>query len=334
MKVSIIIAAYNIQEYINRCLDSIVNQTLKDIEIIVVNDGSTDCTKNIIENYLREDDRIILVNQDNKGLIEARKSGLKLAKGEYILFIDGDDWLELDSLEILYKQSINLNTDITLYNYKSVNDKEVLSKSESYEKDNIYEIENDPIRSLFLNQIEPSIWSKFIKRNYIIENNIEFPSNISFAEDIATVSSLLMNNPKIGFVDNYLYNYYQRTSSITKVVNHRVLEVDRAIEFIRYKLIDSNLYEKYKQEFEHFIFWHLFLYRQATYRNKFIHHQVFKQYKQRNIEIKNNTYIKEYLKENKLDNMLINFYNINYYFGRFMYLPYRMMSKLNKSVNE
>lgn len=297
LKISVIIAAYNIQEYINRCLDSIVNQTLKDIEIMVVNDGSTDCTKNIIENYLRKDDRIILVNQDNKGHIEARKSGLKLAKGEYILFIDGDDWLELDSLEILYKESINLHADITLYNYKLVNHKEILIKSDSYEKDNIYEIENNPIRSLFLNQIKPSMRSKFINRNYIIENNIEFPSNISYAEDLATVSSLLINNPKVGFVDKYLYNYYQRTSSITKVINQRALEVDRAKEFIKYKLIDSNLYEKYEQEFEYLIFLHLFLYRQTTYRNKFIHHQVFKQYKQRNIKITNNTYIKKHLKK-------------------------------------
>lgn len=116
MKVSVIVAAYNIDKYIGRCLESLVNQTLKDIEIIIVNDGSTDQTRLIIEKRLNTDRRIILINQENKGSIEARKSGLNISKGEYILFVDGDDWLESNALEIMYNNALINESDILLYN--------------------------------------------------------------------------------------------------------------------------------------------------------------------------------------------------------------------------
>ena len=94
MKVSVIIAAYNIEKYIQRCIESVVNQSEREIEIIIVNDGSTDNTLNIINKVNELDDRIIVINKKNQGLIEARKTGLKYANGEFILFLDGDDWLE------------------------------------------------------------------------------------------------------------------------------------------------------------------------------------------------------------------------------------------------
>ena len=116
MKVSIIIAAYNIDQYIERCINSIINQTLKDIEIIVVNDGSKDRTLDIIKDIASKDSRIKIIDKQNQGLIEARKSGMKIANGEYLLFVDGDDWLEIDTLEKLYKNAKSNNSDIVIYN--------------------------------------------------------------------------------------------------------------------------------------------------------------------------------------------------------------------------
>ena len=112
MKVSIIVAAYNIEDYIKRCMYSIVNQTFKDIEIIVVNDGSTDNTLNIINDFAKNDARIKIIDKKNGGLIEARKSGLEIASGEYILFLDGDDWLHLEAIEKLYQEAKKDNFDI------------------------------------------------------------------------------------------------------------------------------------------------------------------------------------------------------------------------------
>ena len=134
MKVSIIIAAYNIEDYINRCLNSIVNQSFKDIEIIVVNDGSTDNTINIINNFAKNDVRIKVIDKKNGGLIEARKSGLARASGEYILFLDGDDWLHIEAIEKLYKEAKKDNFDIVLYNFYLAYDNGKLEEKNSFEE--------------------------------------------------------------------------------------------------------------------------------------------------------------------------------------------------------
>lgn len=116
-KVSIIIAAYNIEDYIERCLISCMNQTFQDIEIIVVNDGSTDSTLEKINKCTYYDSRVKIIDKKNAGLIEARKSGFKIAKGEYILFIDGDDWIDLESIRILYNKAKENDYDIVCYKY-------------------------------------------------------------------------------------------------------------------------------------------------------------------------------------------------------------------------
>lgn len=120
MRVSVIVAAYNIEKYIERCIKSIVNQSLSDIEIIVVNDGSTDKTLEKINAFKICDTRIKVISQNNKGVVEARKAGFNNAVGEYILFIDGDDFLEANALKEAYDYGINNNLDIICFNsYKT-----------------------------------------------------------------------------------------------------------------------------------------------------------------------------------------------------------------------
>ena len=132
MKASIIIAAYNIETYIRRCIISIINQTLKDIEIIVVNDGSTDNTLGIIKELYKLDNRIIIVNQENKGLIEARKSGLNIAKGEYILFVDGDDWIDNELLAHYIMKIEEESGDLLISEYKSHINKQCITQTPDY----------------------------------------------------------------------------------------------------------------------------------------------------------------------------------------------------------
>ena len=163
MKVSVIIPAYNIEDYIGRCLESIIKQTLKDIEIIVVNDGSNDNTLAIINVFARKDNRIKIVDKKNKGSIEARKSGFKVANGEFILFIDGDDWIENDCLEILYDNVKKNNSDIVLYNaFYSYDD-----RKEPFDTFRIKNMKNDIVTELFIGNISPVIWAKFIRREFI-----------------------------------------------------------------------------------------------------------------------------------------------------------------------
>lgn len=315
MEVSVIVAAYNIEKYIKKCLLSILEQSMKDIEIIVVNDGSTDNTLNVIEEIIQKEKRIKLINQKNCGLIEARKTGLKYATGEYILFVDGDDWLEEDCLEKLYKEAKKDSYDIVMYNAFWVNkDKKKLMST----FDNKINSTDDLLSCLFLGKIMPTMWAKLIKRSFICENNIQFPKDISYAEDLATVASLFMNKPKVSFIEDSLYNYYQREDSITKKNDNRILEVDEAITFIENQLKSSFLYDKYKKEFEYMVYIHLFFYRFiSSDRYEEIHREVLKKFKDRNISINKNSYIKDSISLLPVSYRIrIKLYNYNYYFGR------------------
>ena len=314
-KVSIIIAAYNIQDYIMRCMKSVINQTFENIEIIVVNDGSTDNTLRILEQLEKHDDRIRVITQKNKGLMEARKTGLRYSTGEYLLFIDGDDWLELDCIEKLYNSAIEQNVDILIYNFfRCYDNSRKLGLGFNYKDNNII---LNPLKSLFIGNISPSIWTKFIRKEFIENNNVQFPEDISFAEDLATVSSLFIFKPKIGVLSESLYNYYQREDSITKQVSPKILEVNKAILFIKDQLIKNKIYDEYKSEFDRMIYFHLFLQRFLTATKiQDIHKKVYKQYKQHNIITKNNKYINELIDNQPISlKIRMKSYNTSYCLG-------------------
>ena len=121
MKISVVIPVYNIEDYLSECLDSIVNQSLEDIEIICVNDGSTDGSLDILKEYESKDSRVKIISQENKGIGNARNTALEYAKGEYVYFIDGDDTLELDALERLYDLNIEKNADFIIFKISNFN---------------------------------------------------------------------------------------------------------------------------------------------------------------------------------------------------------------------
>lgn len=116
MKVSVIVPVYNVEKYLKRCLDSIINQTYKNIEIILVNDGSKDNSRNICEEYEKKYENISLINQENGGLSAARNTGLKYVKGEAVTFVDSDDWLELDAIEYYVESMKKHNVDMVVTN--------------------------------------------------------------------------------------------------------------------------------------------------------------------------------------------------------------------------
>lgn len=292
IKVSVIVAAYNIEDYIVRCLESISFQTLKELEVIVVNDGSIDSTPAKVQQFITIDSRIILINQDNKGSIEARKTGLNQARGKYILFVDGDDWLELESLEMLYDNAEKNNSDIVLCSAFRV-DKEQKLEIDTFSMD----LSDDSLMDFLIYKIRPELWFKFIKREYIWNNDIEFPQNISFAEDLATGCSLFMYTPRISTVNYPLYNYYIRQTSVTNTINERVMEINDAFSFIKEKLTSKGIYEKYRDAFEASIYLHIF----STWTLTYAQHErvysklLYRRYKKYNINIYSNPYIKEKL---------------------------------------
>lgn len=293
VKVSIIIAAYNIEDYIERCLISCMNQTFKDIEIIVVNDGSTDSTLEIINKCTYDDSRVKIIDKKNAGLIEARKSGFNIAKGEYILFVDGDDWIHLDTINILYNNAKEKDYDIVCYKY-------LLKYEDGREKiewNNIDNIKNDSLLDLlFDGKITHTIWSKFIKRKFIIDNEIEFPEDISYGEDLALVYTLAMYKPSFKVVNEYLYYYYKRNDSLDSGISEKVCEIVYALRFIENKLIKNNLYDIYKEAFDYKVYIHTYyLRKEYIFNNKnSLSKRLFNNWKQFriNINTKNNKFYK------------------------------------------
>ena len=123
-KITVIVPVYNVENYLNKCLDSILKQTYQNLEIIVVNDGSTDNSGTICQEYAQKDNRIVYIEKDNGGLSDARNAGLDRMTGSYVTFVDSDDWIEQDYVEVLYNKLTEYQADIAVGNYYSFNESE------------------------------------------------------------------------------------------------------------------------------------------------------------------------------------------------------------------
>lgn len=264
-KVSIIITFYNLEDYVEKCLNSLVNQTLTDIEVICVNDGSTDKTVDKIKKFVDTDRRIILIDKKNEGVSAARNYGLNQASGEYVMFIDGDDFIELNACELAYTKAIKFQTDIVIFQKKYIAEEKTIycsyfKQSKYYQTllDKPYKF-FDKITETFESVHAMYCWDKLYKRKFLLYNKIQFP-NVSFSEDNLFVIQTLINNPSIIITDDYLYNYYSRRSnSLSKMdgrynyvkihINIQPLIIDylRAIPetSINYKLIKWHINNYY-----------------------------------------------------------------------------------------
>lgn len=231
MKISVIIPVYNTGKYLKRCLDSIINQNFKEIEIIIVNDCSSDNSLGIIKNYQKKDSRIILINKGkNEGLSAARNSGIKIAKGEYILHIDSDDWVEQNYFRDMYKYAQKEKADIVISDFY----KEFENGKKDYKIDQgIIKKQNNEIaiKKIFLGGGYPSVWNKLIKKDLYIKNKIEHPINIALGEDLAVIPKLFYFSTKIVKLNKAYYHYFQNNLSITKKYNiDKIYEINKIIE--------------------------------------------------------------------------------------------------------
>lgn len=265
--VSVIVPVYNVEKYLSRCLDSLVNQSLKDIEIIVVNDGSPDNSQKIIEDYQKRYPQIIRgYKKQNGGLSDARNYGIKQAEGEYLVFIDSDDYVETNMLEVMYKKAKENNFDVIAcdikYIYEDTGDSRVISSN--IKKDIL---DKNEIKKLLLN-IYPSACNKMYKRN-LFKNNFEFKKGILF-EDVEFTHRLIPKIESIGIVNQALVNYVQRDGTITKTADKRILGyIDNMNGIIDYYK-KNNYYEEYKAELEYSYVRYLYatFIKQATLLNK------------------------------------------------------------------
>ncbi|MEI0620552.1 glycosyltransferase family 2 protein [Brachyspira pilosicoli] len=232
IKVSVIVPVYNVEDYLIECLTSIINQTLKEIEIICIDDCSTDSSYNILEEYAKKDDRIrIIPHKENKGLGPARNTGIKEAKGEYISFIDSDDYISKDYLENLYNTAKKYNTDVVntinikkkldnkLYLYE-ININNYLSRFQKLFKKNHFEgISNANIKDEKENTKNyPFVvaWNKLYRKTFLLDNDLFFMDIKKGSEDEDFYQRLLLNSPSISYNHNSIYYYRVRTSSLTE----------------------------------------------------------------------------------------------------------------------
>ena len=211
-KVSVIVAAYNIEKYIARCLDSILNQTYKNLEIIVVNDGSSDNTGEIIDKYSERDTRIKVIHKENGGVSSARNKGIDMSTGDYIGFVDGDDTIEPDMYELLVSNAINYNCDISHCGYKLIENQE--EKLIHGTNQIIIQDRKKGILDLLDGSIvEPGICNKIFKRSII--DDIRLDESVKINEDLLFNVILFNKSSKSVFYDAAKYNYIKREGSAT-----------------------------------------------------------------------------------------------------------------------
>ncbi|WP_281526280.1 glycosyltransferase family 2 protein [Intestinibacter bartlettii] len=209
-KVSVIVAAYNIQDYIVKCLESIANQTYKNLEVIVVDDGSSDNTGKLADEFAKNDNRFIVIHKANGGVSSARNRGIDVASGDFIGFVDGDDTIENDMYEMLVNNAIKYKADISHCGYKVIeNNKETFFYNT---KQIIIQDRKKGLLDLFEGTlIEPSLCNKIFRKNIV--GNIRLDESIKINEDLY-FNVLLFNKSNISiFEDNTKYNYIKRYNS-------------------------------------------------------------------------------------------------------------------------
>lgn len=296
MKLSIIIPVYNTEKYLKNCIASLINQELKEKELIFINDGSTDNSFNILQEYKNKYDNILVLNQENLGQGVARNNALKIAKGDYITFVDSDDYISGSrSYSNLIKKCIYEDLDILIFNYNIVKNEKKLNVVE-FKDEKVFNDKEIIGKFLLTNEVEGFTCNKIFRRDLLIRNNIKFLEGRKF-EDIPVVVDCIMQSKKISFNNEKIYNYVANYMSTTRNININTL-LD---EVYSMNLVINKIKNKYKNQFNKEIRFYiskkLKLYRIYRFRNLLKRKLSIRDYIKINIE-----YIKlmNIIKETKL----------------------------------
>lgn len=225
-KISIIVPIYNIEEYVSRCIDSILKQTYSNLDIVLVDDGSTDNCSNICDEYAKKDNRIRVFHKENGGLSDARNFGIKYAKGKYISFIDGDDFVAEDFIYTLYQNLIKYNADISVCGY-SIYNNGIINKFEKNNQDYIIELKPKYAIKYMLDNnfaFRHCTWNKLYKIELF--KNISFPYKRIY-EDVGTTYKLICKSKKVVYDSSSKYYYVKNYNSITNTHIFDKKELDR-----------------------------------------------------------------------------------------------------------
>lgn len=230
IKITIAIAIYNVSDFLDRCLCSVIKQTYKNIEILLINDGSTDESSKICEYFAKSDSRIKLINKKNGGLVSARKEAAKIATGDYIIFIDGDDWIEIDMIERLvqpiltYSGSIDMVIGNYIFEFPTYNFENRMKLNEGLY--NQEEIGRKILPKLIYPRIiDSSVWTKLIKKEIVLNNIFDIDNRIQIGEDTILTTGTILDCQYIYILGQRpLYHYRQNENSMTKKYKKRYFE--------------------------------------------------------------------------------------------------------------
>lgn len=312
--ISVIIPVYNVEKYLEKCLDSVVSQTLKDIEIICVNDGSTDSSLSILKTYSEKDNRIQIISRTNKGLGATRNDGIWSAKGEYLFFLDSDDWIDETCLEKLYNKAKADQAELCIYGCIPYDDEKGQCIASKYYTTDIYQrCTSTPCN---YKQITDCIFTRFEavlklwKRDFFIDNKLFFSEGVWFEDVISHVKGMILAK-RITFVNECLYFYRQRSGSIMKSSNNRkIFDAFIFLEGVLDFLKEKNLYDTLKKEYE------IFVSNQLSYHSKRISSEIKKEFKELS---------KQFLKKHNLklrkEHLVFSFLGLRFYhsYEQFMF---------------
>lgn len=203
--ISVIIPVYNVESYLKRCLDSVINQSYQDLEIILIDDGSTDNSSKICDEYASNDPRVIVIHKQNAGQAAARNDGINIAKGEYIAFVDSDDWIELDMYELLMQAIIDTKADIVASGLNMVYQNRVLNLNPN-SVSRISYTKEEALDSLFnnINNVRFELWNKLFKKEVIGDARLKIGQ---LHEEVYFIRTVFSNATRIVYVNQGLYNY-------------------------------------------------------------------------------------------------------------------------------
>ena len=272
--ISVIVPVYNVEQYLRKCIESIINQTYEYLQIILVDDGSTDDSGKICDEYKAIDERIIVIHQKNKGLVGARNTGLEVANGEYIGFVDSDDYVDREMYDSLLKYAMLENADMVhsgYYVYKWGTERECINFNRCIiEKQSMHENFLDEILSLKTN-VAPSIWSKLFKRELIKRCYEDVEDMSSYGEDLICLISVIIQPCRIALYDKAFYHYREREESISHIKKSNSLEKELALcENIKKVLIKNEVYSKFQNSFTRFLKLHVCISLEKDSDNEFI----------------------------------------------------------------
>ena len=243
VKVSIIIPVYNVEQYISQCLDSLINQTLQEIEIICINDGSKDNSLNILKDYADKDSRIKIINKKNEGLSCARNDGLKAASGEYIGYVDSDDWVAEDFYEKLFIAAKKYNADIAAGNIVRCG-KLVRKYRIKYEQEKLFTDNTEKLKAAGIPKYN-YVWNKIYKRENLLKLDIPFPAGKVYEDRCWSIKVIYyLKNLVIVPESNYYYRKNQNSIvSVTKKSEKNMKDGDEAVNIMVKFAQEHNLVE-------------------------------------------------------------------------------------------